>query len=310
MINKIIKKIRYELKFINTNYYTRVSDKINKKYYQRKLSGRINRLPSLKIDSENAICTVCMLASHRNFIESMAALYSFCFWESKINLHYHEDGSLSEEEISMLKKKFPGIVIFRRKAQDKMVADYLNSNGLIHSAKLREQFVFALRLFDMLLEKKNKYILQYDSDVLFFSKPEAVLSIIKDNNRNGCYNLDVDNVYTFKKEILEKYVKVPMVKRFNAGLFLHNLDHSFFEFVESVVKNQPEAFSSWHLEQTLFAMQVSILGGFIPLPIQYDLARKEWAKKTPLISEHYVHSTGYDFHKDFIYKLYPLYINS
>ncbi|MEE1945148.1 hypothetical protein VRU48_08515 [Pedobacter sp. KR3-3] len=307
MIKKIIKKIRYELQFTNTDYYARFSDKFNKNYYQRKLRNRIDKLPPIALDTANAVCTICMLANHRNFTESMAALYSFCFWEKRVHLHYHEDGSLSEQEILKLREKFQGITIFRRKEQNELVSAYLNARGLTYSAKLREQFVFALRLFDMLIEKKSKYVMQCDSDVLFFKRPDEILNIVATNSHNGCYNLDVDNVYTFKKDVLEKYVKVPMVNRFNAGLFLHNLDTSFFDFIELVIKNQPESFSSWHLEQTLFAMQVSILGNFLPLPIQYDLARKEHAKKTPLVSEHYVHSTGYDFHKDFIFKLYPQY---
>jgi hypothetical protein len=56
-------------------------------------------------------------------------------------------------------------------------------------------------------------------------------------------------------------------------------------------------------------MYVTYKGGFAEFPKEYDLAKKERNKGNKIISEHYVHNTGYDQHKDFIYKLYPIYKN-
>jgi hypothetical protein len=69
------------------------------------------------------------------------------------------------------------------------------------------------------------------------------------------------------------------------------------------------AVTSWHLEQTLFAMYASIKGNFLPLPKYYDIVRRERNLGNKLTSEHYCHNTGYDMHKDFIYKLLPIYLN-
>lgn len=305
MINRIIKKIKYELQFKNTNYYERFSDKLNKGYYQRRLVKKIKTLKPIQLQKENAKLTLCMLSSHRNFSESIAALYSFCFWNPNVYLHYHEDGSLTQEEIDQLKNIFVGIEIHRRKDQNVIVGEYLHKHHLPQCHELRKSFIFSLRLFDFILHKKTDYVLQIDSDVLFFSNPTDIMTIIAEGNKNGCFNQDVMNAYSFPNDTLKKYLDQPMVDLFNAGLFLHRLDTSFFNFVENIIQNEPESFKSWHLEQTLFAMYISQQGNFLRLSEKYDLARINRNKGKALISEHYVQSTGYDFHKDFLTKIYP-----
>ena len=54
-------------------------------------------------------------------------------------------------------------------------------------------------------------------------------------------------------------------------------------------------------------MYASHKGDFLPLPKNYDVGKRERKLGTKLTSEHYVHNTGYDFHKDFIDKLYPIF---
>jgi len=307
MIQKILKKLKYELQFNNPHYYTRVSDKLLKSKYQRSLSNKISLLKPIVLDGEKSKLTVAILANKKNFHESLAALYSFCFWENRVQVHYHEDGSLNDDDIAIIRKIFKGITVYKRAEQDLKVTNYLSAKGLTNCAELRQHFVFSIRLFDMLIEKQTPYLLQIDSDVLFFTKPLEVLEIIEQGNLNGCYNQDVGNVYSFKPDIIAKYLDVPVLNNVNAGLFMHNFDEELFQFTEHIIKNEPECRSSWHLEQSVFALYASLKGDFLALPKQYDLQRRERKLGNKLISEHYCHSTGYDFHKDFIYKLYPQY---
>jgi len=50
MIKKIITKIRHELKFNNTKYYKRVSDKILKTLYKKRLRKRMEELLPLVLN--------------------------------------------------------------------------------------------------------------------------------------------------------------------------------------------------------------------------------------------------------------------
>lgn len=308
MIKKIIRKIRYELQFKNTNYYVRISEKISKQFYKLVLRKKVLKLSPINVQTANAELTLGILANKKNFYESVAALYSFCFWAGRVNIHYHEDGSLSETEINVLKKTFPGIRFFERNEQNSKVRDHLLSKNLPYCAKLRDSFLFSLRSFDMIIEKQTPFFLQIDSDVLFFSKPIEMLKIVNEKKLNGCYNQDRINAYTFDPAAMANYLPVPVINQFNAGVFMHNFNEDFFDFAEGVLKKEPRAAESWHLEQTLFAMYVTLKGGFLELPTYYDLAKRERNKGKKIISEHYVHNSGFDFHKDFIYKLYPLLI--
>jgi hypothetical protein len=135
-----------------------------------------------------------------------------------------------------------------------------------------------------------------------------VIDILNNGKLNGCYNCDVGDSYTFDKATMAEYVSQPIVNRFNAGLFLHTIDEKFFGFIEKILEKEPQASSSWHLEQTLFAMYISMVGNYKPLPVSYDLCRRERNMGNVIISEHYTHNTGYDFHKDFIYKISPAFV--
>jgi uncharacterized protein (UPF0248 family) len=307
MIKNLFRKMKYELQFNNTQYYTRITDKILKTYYRSVLQHKINTLKPITLNDVNSQLTIAILANKKNLCESLAALYSFCFWENNVRVHYHEDGTLNDNDILIIKKIFPGIVVFKKSEQTKKVIDMLLAKNLHNCAQLRKHFIFAVRLFDMLIEKKTPYLLQIDSDVLFFSKPTQILDIVSKGHLNGCFNQDTSNCYTFSQNIIDKYLPIPVLNNVNAGLFMHNFNEDFFAFTDNIIKNEPYSVSSWHLEQTLFAMYASLKGNFLALPKQYDLLRRERKAGNKIVSEHYCHNTGYNLHKDFIYKILPQY---
>ncbi|HEY4324128.1 MAG TPA: hypothetical protein VGN20_09080 [Mucilaginibacter sp.] len=309
MKDNILKKISYELQFKNTQYYKRVKDKVLKTHYQRVLKKRLLSLPPLATAKEGAPLTLAILANKRNFYESVAAIYSFGFWNKNIYINYHEDGTLTEHDISVLKNIFPNINIFKRVTQDQIIGEYLINEGFHNSAHLRNNFVLSLKLIDTVFNKKSKYLLLIDSDVLFFSRPNEILDIVENGTFNGCYNKDVTDAYCFSIEMMDKYLPAPIVSRFNSGVFLYNFDVDFFHFVESILKNEKMSSIPWHIEQTLFAMYVTKVGNYKDLPETYDVCRIERSLGNKIISEHYTHNTGFDIHKDFIYKIYPQIIN-
>lgn len=307
MINKIIKKIRYELQFNNPHYYTRVKEHFLKKYYKRLLRRKIKGLAPIALKQDDSKLTLTMFSGKKSLYESLAALYSVCFWRNDMQVHYYEDGSMDEHDIDQVKSLFPGIVIFRRKEETAKIIRLLKDKGLEECARLHEHYVFSIRLFDMVAEKKTPYLLQIDSDVLIFDDPKHIWDVVDNDTHNGCYNVDTISGYCYTPDIVAKYVSGPILEALNVGVFLHNFDETFFDFCENIIKNEPEGTLTWHLEQTLFAMQATQKGDFLALPKQYDLGRRERNRGNKIISEHYCHNTGYDMHKDFIYKLIPMY---
>lgn len=307
MFKRIVKKISYELQFNNTKYFTRFSDKVLKTIYQHILENKVASLTPIALNHQSAKLTLAILANKKRFYESIAALYSFCFWDNNIYIHYHEDGTLSSADIDLLKNVFPGITIFKRSEQTLKTKKYLLSKGLIYAARMHDCFLFSIKLIDMIIEKRTPDILHIDSDVLFFSKPDEIFEVLKNDDYNGCFNVDNKDSSTFSSETIAQYIDIPIIQCLNSGLFMHNFDEAFFTFINTVMKGEPDAVVSWHLEQTLFAMYASHKGSFVALPKKYDVLQIERSLKREIVSEHYCHNTGYMFHKDFIYKLYPLY---
>jgi len=54
-------------------------------------------------------------------------------------------------------------------------------------------------------------------------------------------------------------------------------------------------------------MYVTLKGDYLRLPKVYDLARQQIKLGNKVVTEHYCHNTGYNFHKDFLYKISPLF---
>lgn len=311
MIRKIYNKIKFELRFNNTRYYRRLSDKVLKTYYQKVLAKKIHQLRPINVDSQNPKLTLATFANKKRFFESVAALYSFCFWESDLNIHYHEDGTLEPADIELLKKIFPGITVFLKSEQNLQTKEFLSARKLNNCIYLRDNFIFGIKLFDMVIEKKTNYLLHIDSDVLFLDRPAEIIDIINEQKLNGCFNQDpMVDMYSFNEATLAKHVSKPMLRGFNSGLLLHNFDTAFFNFVDDVMEGETDKIASWHLEQTLLAMYASAKGDFAGLPKTYDILSRHRNAGNKIVSEHYTHNTGYQMHKDFIYTLYPLFTAS
>lgn len=198
----------------------------------------------------------------------------------------HDDGTLPDEARGTLAKLFPKIsFIGRSEADAKMTAQLA---AFPHCRKYRETHPLALKIFDMPHFCRAERLLVFDSDVLFFREPEAVLKWSKNGEDECWFNQDVaESSPVSEREALD-ILNVKLWPRVNSGLCLISkraIDLNLCE--RAFAKTSILRGHIWRVEQTLFALCASHheRGGLLPAQYEVSLGRRA---APDAIARHYV----------------------
>ena len=232
-----------------------------------------------------------MLLCKRDLLIGLWSLKSF-FLANRISLPFifHEDGSLSESDMALVRHHFPGSRIIPRDEADQEMAVVLEDRPVLR--EWRNVFPLSLKILDVPYFAPGKHLMFMDPDILFFRESEELLSYPGFNT----FNRDPETAYLAGYEELSEIFGFAVIERVNSGLWIAGKEDfdvdrldSFFNNPEfsSFQKNRPHV-----AEQTLFALLMSYSGGR-HLPEGYDV---EFLKEVEgSISKHYVGKIRYGF---------------
>lgn len=109
---------------------------------------------------------------HRYVLAYLTAIKSFLQYHSDVAVFVHDDGSLREEDKNLIRAHLPGARIIDRSRADQ---DFQSKVGDEFLAKVRKSYTSYLKLFDPTLVSDRRRIIIVDTDVLFLSRPSAVV---------------------------------------------------------------------------------------------------------------------------------------
>jgi hypothetical protein len=115
-------------------------------------------------------------------------------------------------------------------------------------------------------------MLSFDSDLLFFSDPEALLAKIDDDSkRRNSFNADCGHGYTVYPHDVAALIGHPLLPNINSGLGLIHRGSIRVDWCEEFLR-LPGILEGhfWRIEQTLVALCSSRFGADL-LPEQYEL---------------------------------------
>jgi hypothetical protein len=172
-------------------------------------------------------------------------------------------------------------------------------------ARYRARHPLGLKIFDMPRLALAERFLVFDSDVLFFKKPESVLAWVDSGARECWFNRDVaDSSLITSDEAGALGVKLwPAV---NSGLCLiarAAIDVAFCE--RALAETNMETGHVWRIEQTLFALCASRFGVGGLLPDAYEVSLNR-AAAPGAIARHYVGAVRDRFFGEGIHRLAPV----
>jgi hypothetical protein len=234
------------------------------------LAPRIERTGPVE-DTTDQRCEIHVLTSEADWRNTLWALKSF-YWASgrRYALCIHLDGSLDSGSVRKIAGHFPSARIIEREEADAAADSALAAYP--RCRRLRDRGAYAQKIIDFPEFMSSDRMLLVDSDVLFFSCPEALLNRVEDAGyRKNCVNRDSGTKYSVGRERGEEAVGGPLIEQFNSGLGVIQPGSLRKEWVEEFLAiDEMWQHPTWRIEQTLFALCSSRFGGGL-LPAEYDV---------------------------------------
>lgn len=281
---------------------------------KRVLKRNVLTLAPIHLENKSKV-KVTIFCGKRDIYEGIASLYSFYFFsDKKYSLVWHEDGSLTDDDINTLQRIFNNIKIVFRKEADSTMVSWLNSNNYEYMQQLRSSLIFGVRLVDINYFSTGSYVLQMDSDVLFLNKPTALLEQMamaeKSREASWLYNVDIKSSYCTSTENIVSIINEQPIDRFNAGLTFFKANQNNIGYFEEVCRKGLKVDIHYYWEQTLFSLLMKNQKAKA-LPDSYDVLYRY--SKAPGVesrnanSRHYVDAARPHFYSDFNDYLFRLY---
>ena len=202
--------------------------------------------------------------------------------EKKYAIVLHDDGSLTDADIAILKQHLIGVRIFRKFEADILIAK--NISGFPHVEMYRfnklgvtpwgqRMSIFSLKLLDFNLLTNARKTLVLDTDVLFFKRPEEIISWVDDiNSKDSLYcHENYKPLFNKNKNVIGFERKTEMPLGFNSGLICLNrdvIDLAVFELW--LIKNRERVDKVYTFEQHAYNHLVDRSNSHWALPETYS----------------------------------------
>ena len=219
-ILKILKLLRLDL-ILDWPKVARLLATKHDAKYQRILDTRPQHI------RQNSTFELHMLVCEKDLIRTIWSLKSF-FQYSALNPYViiHNDGSLSESSLRILKEHFIGCKI----PNDAETIIHQRLEGYPLCQFFRQKHFIAGKFFDVMLFSESEYIMVMDSDILWFSESPQISECIGMNT--PFYVESGGEAYVRNRSFMEEHCQLIPAKGFNSGI----IGFPRKEFLETVSK--------------------------------------------------------------------------
>lgn len=188
----------------------------------------------------------------------------------------HDDGSIDDESAKLIESKFSGLRVFYKKEADELIKNFPGITEKVVSYRTKGH-IMMMEFMDIFLLSKAETVIVYDSDILFYKKPEEVINFFNNDNcldalistQYGTYDLKMDDYYSQKYELESKKVGY-----MNPGLIVYKKEaikfDKFLEYFDHTTRDIKDYFvgmTAWGclISQTNFS--------FLPIE-KYKIKKK------------------------------------
>lgn len=290
MINRVQRKIQHILSFDPKRVY-----------YRDRVRPQILNTPPIEVETASS-AELHVLTSEKDWVNLVWSLKSFYqYVDERYALAIHGDDSLTEEHASILRSQFPGARVIR---QDDIRSEVIDSLAAYPNCKrLRETNTLSIKVFDFLHCLNADKMILFDSDLLFFSKPEAFLDALnRTDKRVNAFNRDVGTAYAISVEDINN-AGIEVHPEVNSGFGVVHKDSMPLEWIEEFLSIPGLADGHfWRIEQSLYALCASRFGVEL-LPNEYQVFVEGRLEDQPF--RHYVGAVRDQMYVEGMKKLKP-----
>ena len=203
----------------------------------------------------------------------------------KYTVVLHDDGSLTESDIKILKEHLINAKVVRKSTADKLIEErimglsncheyrFTSKETSDHRGRKYDMHIFSVRLFDFNLISNATKTLVLDADVLFFKKPREIIEWAEDvEDRNSLYSVEqYVPIRNSRNEIIDYERKIPRPTDANAGLLCFDKRAFSLDALEKWIEANKERMNTYAtFEQAAYNHLIKAKGGSAPLPDTYS----------------------------------------
>lgn len=237
-------------------------------YYREVVAPRILESPPV-VGTDDPTCEVHALTCAADWICLLWTLKSFYrVADRRYSLCVHADPSLRPEHVLALKAHFPHARVVEH--SEALAAAKVRLSGHPRCLAFRERNHLSPKVIDFLNFLESDRMLVVDSDVLFFSRPTALLDRVEGARRVNAFNGDVASAYTVDPAAVRARIGVDLPPRINSGLGLVHRESLRLDWLEEFLGLDGIDSHFWRQEQTLLALCGARFGVEL-LPAEYDV---------------------------------------
>ena len=254
-------------------------------YYRDVVRPRILRTPPI-CGTTDSWAEIHVMTCSKDWLDMMWGLKSFyrCS-RRRYQLCIHDDGSLTPDQQATVREHFPDArLIGRAQADDYVLGQLLD---FPRCREFRRTNLLAPKAFDFHAFLRSDRMLIFDSDLMFFQEPVALLNRLEDPSfRHNVFNEDCGHGYTVRPEEVRARIGHELLPRINSGLGLIHRGSIRHDWCEEFL-GLPGILEGhfWRIEQTLIALCSSRFGAEL-LPEEYTLYLGQGIAHRPF--RHYV----------------------
>jgi len=198
----------------------------------------------------------------------------------------HDDGSLTDADVSELRANFPDARVIRRSEADPALE--LALAGFPHCRENRVKHPWFLKVFDTRHFATHDYYIVIDSDIVFFWRPDFVLDWMEKRPDTFWFMEDTKEKYSSGRAGIEAAMGFPLWQRVNSGLDLMVRPGVELALAEKFLERCAPLAREFHfLEQTFFAVAGSAWGRGGKLPPEYEISWTNF-RRPGAVCRHYV----------------------
>ncbi len=240
--------------------------------------------------------SVHMLVSSRTWDAGLLAAMGFELhtgrrWRFVI----HDDGTVPEEAVRRMRRILPDFRFVPRGEADARMREFLRDHPRCLAQRLRHNLF--LKFSDFVAFAPGERFLVLDSDVIFFRRPQEILSWVDGEAETCHYNKDTKEKYCIPRPDIEEALGIPLWEKFNSGLVLLPKAAMDMDLAERLLAAfETTAHHPQFFEQTLYGLMASAWGKGGALPPEYEISWGYFHRRGA-VCRHYVG----DFKHDLLY---------
>ncbi|MFA5422301.1 MAG: hypothetical protein WC374_00390 [Phycisphaerae bacterium] len=225
--------------------------------------------------SVNGEPEIHMLCGRRHIDMGIWASWSIMRFLDSASLYVHSDGTLEESDMRQWRRIVPDVVLVERGQADKKVEEEIKPRWPTVSS-WRSSYRTSPQLVDVQLFGRAEHVLQMDSDIICFSEPTDIKSLLSVKGEIMRWHGDARTCYIAEPERLSEIIGAQMPLKFNCGfLYTNRLGQRHFDIIEASLQKIKQdgkiELSRYWATQTMYAVVAAFCNDAESLPGTYTV---------------------------------------